>query len=151
VVKVIWHKTASSPQTNGSVVFARWRQCAHRGGHIGTTWRIRLNLCFFQHTRVHSPNCKSIGSAVSAQFTAESACLYFTMGTLFPKLSLLVWEDRDPIYFMIPWGRPSPQSKLHHDRFSYFRTGDRRVSLYFTVGAPFPQNCPFPRGMWTPI
>jgi len=28
VVKVIWHKAASPPLTNGSVVFARWRQCA---------------------------------------------------------------------------------------------------------------------------
>jgi len=24
------------------------------------------------------------------------------------------------------------------------------MSLYFTVGALFPQNCPFPRGIWTP-
>jgi len=23
--------------------FARWRQCAHMGGHIGVTWRIWLN------------------------------------------------------------------------------------------------------------
>ena len=29
VVKVIWHKTASSPQMDGSIVFARWR-------HVGT-------------------------------------------------------------------------------------------------------------------
>ena len=28
VIKVIWHKAASPPHTNGSVVFARWRQCA---------------------------------------------------------------------------------------------------------------------------
>ena len=27
VVKVIWHKSASPPHTDGSVVFARWRQC----------------------------------------------------------------------------------------------------------------------------
>ena len=26
-----------------SVVFARWRQCAHMGGHIGATWQIWLN------------------------------------------------------------------------------------------------------------
>jgi len=30
------------------------------------------NLCFFRLTRVHNPNDKSIGSAVSAQLTAES-------------------------------------------------------------------------------
>jgi len=42
VVKVIWHKTALPPQMDGSIVFARWRQCAHMGGHIGATRRIRL-------------------------------------------------------------------------------------------------------------
>jgi len=26
-----------------SIIFARWRQCAHIGGHIGATWQIRLN------------------------------------------------------------------------------------------------------------
>jgi len=72
VVKVICHKTASPPQTDGSIVFARWRQCELMKGHIGATWRIRSNLSFLQHTRVHSPNGKSIGSAVSTQLTAES-------------------------------------------------------------------------------
>ena len=33
---------------------------------------------------------------------------------------------------------PSPQPKRHLDRLSRFRTGDRRVSLYFTIGRPFP-------------
>jgi len=33
VVKVIWHKTASPLQTDGSIVFARWRQCAFPYGH----------------------------------------------------------------------------------------------------------------------
>ena len=39
----------------------------------GATWRIRLNLCILQPTGVHNPNGKSIGSAVLAQLTAESA------------------------------------------------------------------------------
>ena len=51
---------------------------------------------------------------------------------------------------MIPWVSPSPQSKWHHDQFNCFHTGDRRVSLYFTMGAPFPQNCPFPWGSGPP-
>jgi len=29
--------------TTSSVVFTRWRQCAHMGRHMGITWRIRLN------------------------------------------------------------------------------------------------------------
>ena len=49
VVKVIWQKTASPPQTD------RW---------------IRSNLCFLRPTRVHNPNSKSIGSAISTQLAA---------------------------------------------------------------------------------
>jgi len=29
--------------STSSIVFAKWRQCAHMGGHIGTTWWIWLN------------------------------------------------------------------------------------------------------------
>ena len=66
VVKVIRHKTASPPQTGGSVVFVRRHQCALPCGHIGSIWRTRLNLCFLRPTRVHNTNDKSIGSAVLA-------------------------------------------------------------------------------------
>jgi len=48
---------------------------------------------------------------------------------------------------MIPTAHPSPQPKQHLHRFSRIPTGDRRVSLYFTTGRPFPpQNCTFPWG-----
>jgi len=40
--------------------------------YIDATWWIRLNSCFLRPTRVHNPNVKSIGSAVSAQLMAES-------------------------------------------------------------------------------
>jgi len=46
VAKVIWRKAASPPQMDGSVVLARWRQCALPWGHIGATLQMRLNLCF---------------------------------------------------------------------------------------------------------
>jgi len=29
--------------STSSIVFARWHQCSHMWGHIGATWRIRLN------------------------------------------------------------------------------------------------------------
>jgi len=37
-------KIASPPQTDGSIVFSRWCQCALPSGHIGATWRIWLNF-----------------------------------------------------------------------------------------------------------
>ena len=52
---------------------------------------------------------------------------------------------------MIHTAHPSPQPKRHLDRISRIRTGDRRVSLYFTMRRPFPpQNCPFPWGSRPP-
>jgi len=48
---------------------------------------------------------------------------------------------------MIPTANPSPQPKQHLEWFSHFRTGDRGLSLYFTMGRPFPL-CPFPWGIW---
>jgi len=29
--------------STSSVIFSRWRKCAHMGGHIGATWRVWLN------------------------------------------------------------------------------------------------------------
>jgi len=87
VVKVIWHKATSPLQPDGSIVFARWRQCALPSGHIGAKWRIRLNLCFFLLTQVHNPNSKSIGSAVF---------LYFTVGCPFPSKLPFTMRDVEP-------------------------------------------------------
>jgi len=59
---------------------------------------------------------------------------------------------QSPISHMIPTAHLSPQPKQHLGRFSCFCTVYRRMSLYFTVGRPFPpQNCPFPSGDLDPI
>ena len=48
---------------------------------------------------------------------------------------------------MISTAHPSPQPKRHLDRFSRFRTGDRRVPLYNTMGRPFsPSKLLLPMG-----
>jgi len=69
MVKVIGHKTTSPLQTDGSP--SHIHQCALPCGHIGTTWRIQLNLSFLLPTQVHNTNGKSIGSAVFAQLMSE--------------------------------------------------------------------------------
>ena len=43
-------------------------------------------MCFLRATRVHSPNGKSIGSAVPAYLTAESPYAYMQWAILSPKL-----------------------------------------------------------------
>ena len=59
-------------------------------GHIGATWQIRLNLCFFQPTSVHNPKSKSIGSALFAELTAQ--CHWACPGILSPNNCLFAWE-----------------------------------------------------------
>jgi len=51
---------------------------------------------------------------------------------------------------MLPSAHLSPQLKRQIDRFSRFCTAHCRKSLYFTMGAPIPQNCLFPRGSVSP-
>jgi len=78
-------KAASSPQMDGSIVFARLHQCAL---HV-------------THASLDPP-----------ELTSQTTSL---------------------------------------DQFSRFCTAHDRVSLYFTMGRPFPpQNCPFAWGIWTP-
>jgi len=55
--------------------------------------------------------------------------------------------DLDPNLILIPWTYPSQKPKLHLDRFSRVYTDNRRVSLYFTMGRPFPPSkLPLPMG-----
>jgi len=54
---------------DGSVEFARLRQCALPWGHTDDTWRIRLNLCFLLPTRVHGQ------LTAESPYTLESAPL----------------------------------------------------------------------------
>jgi len=42
------------------MLFDRWRQRVLPQGHIGATWRIRLNLCILRTMRVHNRNGKWI-------------------------------------------------------------------------------------------
>jgi len=51
-----------------------------------------------------------------------------------------------PIKHMIPWAHSSPQPKRHLDRFSRFRTGDRRMSLYLQWDVLSPSKLPLPMG-----
>ena len=44
----------------------------------------------------------------------------------------------------------SSQPKWQIDWFSHFCTADGSKCLYWTMGAPFPKNCPYTWGIWTP-
>jgi len=99
----------------------------HLAGHIGATWQIRLNLCFLQHTWVHSPNGKSIGSAISAQLTAECPCT-LQWATLSPKIAPSR-GDQDPHLFHDSLNQTKPA--IH--------TASRSVQLF---SHRWPQSVP---------
>jgi len=127
------HKTASPQQTDGSIVFARWRQWALPCGHSGTIWQIWLNLCFLQPIQVNNPNGKSIGSAVFAKPTAQCRRVR--------------WRHlANTIALVLPSAHPGPQLKRQINQFGCFCTAHGKSSLYFTMGDPLPQNCPFSWG-----
>jgi len=181
VVKVISYKTALPQQTDASIVFGSWRQCAFPCGHTGATWWIRLNLCFLWPTWVRNPNGKSIGSAVSAKRTAESPYI-LQWATISPKIAPSHGGSGPPSN-LISLASPSPQSKrchhhhrhhhhhhhhlFIHDRISCFCTDYHRVSqsvqpflhrwphsvpiLYNGMPISTLKISPPHRGMWTPI
>jgi len=99
-------KMAPPPHMDGSMVFARWCQCAPPS-----------NTCFLGPTQVHIPNGISISSATFAQLMAETT---YTLQWAVPfplKISTSHREDLDS--FLGPTD-PSPQFKWHLDQFSHF-------------------------------
>jgi len=105
-------------------------------------WRhlaIWLNLCLLQPTWVHIPNGKSIDSAVSLQLTAES--LYFTVGDPFPH-NCPFHGGSGPHLIHDSLGQSEPTIQTASRLVRCFCTGDRGVSLYFTMSTPFPKIAP---------
>jgi len=128
----------------GSIAFARWRQCAHIGGHIGATWRIRLN--FLRPTRVHNPSDKSIGSVVFAQLRAESP-YSLQWATLSPQNCPFLWGIRtlSNSWFFEPDQADNPNDITIGSAVFAQVTAEYPYTLH--RDAPFPpQNCPFPWG-----
>jgi len=85
VVKVIWHKAASSlPHTDSSIVFVRWRQCAPPS-----------NTQFLGPVPVCPPNGISTGWALSAMLT----CLATTQTDKQPHHNFQDWLPGIPGLF----------------------------------------------------
>jgi len=134
----------------GSVVFVRWRQCALPCGHIGATRRIRLNSCFLLPTQVHNLNGRLIGSADSAQLTAEYPCtLQWT--TLSPKIAPSHGGSGPPsnTLFLEPIQAHNPNGiSISSSVFAQMTADSPYTSQW---NAPFSaQNFPFPWGDLNP-
>jgi len=78
---------------------------------------------------------KSIDSAVSAQLTAETPILYD--GDPFPKIAPSHGRSEPPSNTRFP-GHIRAYNPKGISTSSAISADDRRVSLYFTMGRPFP-------------
>ena len=122
VVKIIPHKVPSPPQTDDSIVFARWRQCGLPSGNT-------TELVLFRPTKIHNPNGKSIGSAVFAQLPAESP---YT----------LQWASLFPLKIAPSHGRSGPPSKT---RFlePIRAQNPNNISIASALFAQMTAECPY--------
>jgi len=123
----MWHKTASQLQTDGSVVFTRWRQCALPCGHIGTTWRIWLNLCFLRPIWVHNPKANRSVQPFLHSSWQKVPILY--NGNPFPQNCAFSWGISTPSnsWFLGPFWAENPNS----------------VTISLAVFAQVTAECPY--------
>ena len=116
-------------------------------------WRHLANTIELVHPSAYlSPRPKLQTDRFSRFCTAHGTkSLYFTMGAPIHQNCPFPWRHLDPQLIHDSLGPCEPKTHSQVDRFSRFCTTDYRVSLYFTMVRPFlPQNCPFPRRIWTP-
>jgi len=158
VVKVIWHKTASPRQTDGSIVFARWRQCALPSGHIGASpgesdwncahWRHLANMIELRLPSAHpSPQPKRQINRFSSR---QKVSILYNRRPFPPKLPLLMvgsgslsnWRLLRPVQTHNPNGITIGSA--------VFTQVTVECSYTLQWDAPFPSKLPLPRGIWTP-
>ena len=110
-------------------------------------WRNLANtieLVLLQPPRVHNPNGKSIDSAILAQLTTD--CCRVCPGMSFPLIITHFHGGSEP-HLMRSTRVHNPNGILIGSAV-YAQLWQK--SLFFTLGAPFFQNCSFPWEIWTP-
>jgi len=93
---------------DGSVVFARWRQCAPH-----------LKTCFLGPTRVQTTNGISIIQTF-LHSSRQNVPILYNRQPFPPQNCPFLWGIWTPIQYMLPWVHSSPQHKRHLDWFSRF-------------------------------
>jgi len=132
VVKVIWHNATLAPQTDGSVVFARWRQCASHLAQSTSQTAGQSVQPFLHSSRQRVP-------------------ILYNWPYLPPSILLLRKRDLDPYLIRTSLGPPNSASQTASQSVQPFYTAYGRASLYFTMSHPSPLKIShLHRGMWTP-
>jgi len=121
-------------------------------GHIGATWGIRFILCSLATPGEYDWTCASLGPPESTTQTANRSGKPFSYNSRQCTVGHIgaIWRIRLNLCTLVPLANtielmllsvhPSAQPKRQIDHFSRFCTDDRRVSLYCTMGHPFPSS-----------
>jgi len=118
---------------DGSVVVARWCQCALSCGHTGATWQIRLHLCFHvRPTQVHNPNGKLICSTIFAQLTAE--------------YRLVDWRHLANMTELVSFGSPESTTQTANPSVQPLLCSWQQKVPILNNGIPFPPKLPILMG-----
>ena len=103
-------KAALLQQTDGSIVFARWRQCPSHEGTLPPPGEHDWTCASFGH---QSPQPKRQIDRFSRFCTAHGRkSLYFTMGAPFPKISCWISTPSN-LWFLGPVRAHNPNHVLH--------------------------------------
>jgi len=104
-------------------------------------------MCFLQTTGVHNPNGNSINLVVFAQLMEcrRAHWCHLTNRTELVHTGA-TWPIRLNMCFLGP-----TQTQTTNQSVQPLLHSSRQKVPYFTMGVPFPQNCPFPLGDLDPI
>jgi len=140
VVKVIWHKTALPPQTDGSIVFARWRQCALHVGALAPPGKYDWTCASFCLPK----------STTQMENRSVQPCLHKTQHNVIGQIFFgTTWRIQANSWFLQPTHVHNPIG----------RSIGSAVSPQLTAGSPYtlqwatlsPKTAPSHGGICTPI
>jgi len=133
-------------------------------GHIGATWRIRLNLCTLWPLGEYDGSCASFGPFDSTTQMANRSVQPFLHSSQHIKIPV-VYRGHPFFHQNYPFacgdlnlnlihgslGPPESSTQTASWLVKPFCTAHHRASLYFTMGRPFPLKIAFSyEGMLTP-
>jgi len=131
---------------DGSIVFARWCECALPCGHIGATWRIRLTCASFSPPEATTQMANLFSHFCTACGTVSSGML----GMPFPLK--IVSSHGGSVSPSNTWFLGSPNSASQMASRSVqpvLHSSQQKVPTLYD-GRPFPQKLPLPMGVLDP-
>ena len=138
------HKTASRPQTDSSIVFARWRQCVGPCGHIGATWEYDWTCASFGPPESTTQTANRSVQPLLHSSRQKVSILYNgrPFSPIFPLL-MGVWTPSNS-WFLGPFWAHNPNGVKSVQAFSH--RWPQSVPIFYNGilqwDAPFPSKLP---------